>query len=303
MVARFFVFFLFAISFSALAFAEDNPTYQAGTVHVTSEKEGTPGDGSVFVTVIDLEKEIGTSKSTAEVLDKSVGLKVKNYGGLGAYSVAMIRGASPNQVSIYLDGVPLSQARSGVFNLGDLPLLSLEKIEVYRGFTPPQFSSSAIGGVINLVTKKDSADKTFSSSVTQGSFNTTIADVMATGPAGPLNFIFHAETGRSDGDFSFKNDNGTPFNKTDDSWDLRENNDFKYHDLLGRVSGQFGGAKISVFENFYFKDNGVPGVGANQSEKASYEITRNVFDVNVDIGDAETDRVIASLGAYHLLTE
>lgn len=281
---------------------ENTPLFELEPVVTSAEEEAAPpDDSSVFITNIDVEGERARSKSVSELLESSVGLNVKSYGGLGSYSVAMIRGASPNQITIYLDGVPLNSAKNGVVNLGDLPLANLQRIEVYRGFAPPALASSSIGGAINLITKKGRKPGT-AAEAKYGSFNTYSANASYHHPGEAASFLFHADAGHSDGDYPYLNDHGTRHNTGDDTWDQRENNDYDYENVLARVEKEWAGWSAALFNDFYTKRNGLPGIGANQSENARYEVTRNTLCLSLERKPKAAPYALA-FKAYHGLTD
>src|SRR5262249_60831722 len=89
--------------------------------------------------------------TAADVLSQAVGVHVRQFGGLDAYSGRSVRGSDATQVAVYLDGVPLNQAQYGVVSASDLPAASLESIEVYRG-TPPLAFGNPAPRPINLIT-------------------------------------------------------------------------------------------------------------------------------------------------------
>src|SRR5258708_703560 len=72
-------------------------------------------------------------ETLSEVLNEAAGVHVDQYGGLGAFSTVSLRGTAAGQVTVYLDGVPLTSAAHGEVNLADLPITAVERIEVYRG--------------------------------------------------------------------------------------------------------------------------------------------------------------------------
>jgi outer membrane cobalamin receptor len=111
-------------------------------------------DRPAFLTIIPMDDAGNRVSSAADYLARSVGVHVRSTGGYGTYSTASVRGSSAKQVRVFLDGIPLNQAHSGVVDLADIPVSSLARIEVYRGFGPYDLSGSSIGGVVNLVTKK-----------------------------------------------------------------------------------------------------------------------------------------------------
>ena len=61
-------------------------------------------------------------ETMSDVLAEAAGVRVLQYGGLGAFSTVSLRGAPAGQVAVYLDGAPLTSAAHGVVNLADLPV-------------------------------------------------------------------------------------------------------------------------------------------------------------------------------------
>lgn len=243
---------------------------------IVSEREVE--NPSKFMTVIDVSGSSDRVETVSEVLSETVGVQVKSWGGMGGFSTVSIRGSSASQVQVFIDGVPLNRAVSGVTNLEDLPLDNVEYIEVFRGFTPADFGSSGIGGAVNLVTRREV--KGGEASASYGSFDTYKLDATASGPAGPLRLLMFAGYGRSRGNFEYENDNGTPLVGSDDFEEERTNNDFESFDLTGRVSGG-GPWEFSAVGSGHSKEQGLPGLGAAQAEDARLETNRGSLSVSV----------------------
>ena len=93
-------------------------------------------DGSAFATVLTHEQFAGTGADLGEILERTVGVQVRNFGGLGDLSTISIRGSTAEQVEIFLDGIPLNRALGGGVDLSTLPLGNVERVEVYRGTAP-----------------------------------------------------------------------------------------------------------------------------------------------------------------------
>ena len=127
---------------------------------------------STFATTIDTSEATAKVRSVADVLSESVGVQVRRFGGLGAFSTVSIRGSTPNQVEVYLDNVLLNNANAGLVDLGSVPLDNVDHIEIYRGFAPLQLGAGSIGGAINLVTRPVAGATTNSASFSYGSFDT-----------------------------------------------------------------------------------------------------------------------------------
>ena len=98
---------------------------------------------STFATVVDTSTATARVSSVADVLSESVGVQVRRFGGLGAFSTVSIRGSTPNQVEVYLDNVLQNQANAGLVDLGSLPLDNVERVEIYRGFAPLQLGAGS----------------------------------------------------------------------------------------------------------------------------------------------------------------
>jgi len=261
---------LLAVSNAPSPAAADEP---AATVTVTAPAiaaaEARAPTG--FVSTLDPAEHTQQAESVADVLADSVGVSVRRFGGLGAFSTLSIRGSSSNQVQIYLDGVPLSRARNETVNLADLPLDSLARIEVYRGTAPVAFGTPGLGGIVNLVTKPPSATPTTELSASYGSFDTRKVVAARTQQIDDVDLLGYVTYLGSAGNFRFLDDNGTPLNPADDHEATRRNNAFDSVDtvLKGGTSWASGLRTDLISETFY-KHQGVPGIGTNQSLTASF---------------------------------
>jgi len=127
---------------------------------------------STFATVIDTTEATSRVDSVSDLLSESVGVQVRSFGGLGAFSTVSIRGATPNQVEFYLDNVLLNTANTSLVDAETVPLDNVERIEIYRGFAPLQLGAGSIGGAINLVTRQVAGETINRTSVSYGSYNT-----------------------------------------------------------------------------------------------------------------------------------
>ncbi|MBU1071640.1 TonB-dependent receptor plug domain-containing protein, partial [bacterium] len=131
----------------------------AVAAHDTLVVRGSPvGDpvfpaGSATVTVIRLDRERATP-DLAELLEQLAGLQIRRYGGLGAPALPSLRGSTAGQITVLVDGLPLSDAQDGAIDLATLPLDRFESVEVYRGHAPVRFGGAGGVGALNLVTRR-----------------------------------------------------------------------------------------------------------------------------------------------------
>lgn len=106
------------------------------------------------VTVIG-EEEIRQSAAVdlPSLLKSYTGVSVSVNGGIGATSGVALRGTKAEQTLVLVNGVRVSSATSGSVSLFNIPLGSIERIEVAKGAHSAQYGADAIGGIINIITK------------------------------------------------------------------------------------------------------------------------------------------------------
>ncbi|KUK13999.1 MAG: vitamin transporter [bacterium] len=207
--------------------------------------EGEPSSCSV---IFPSEYE-GEFKDLGELLSKVPGVYVTRLGGRGSYTLISIRGSTSAQVAVYLNGVLLNSGEEGGVDLSTIPLTAVERVEVYRGSVPARFGIPGIGGVINIVTSEEHEFKTIKA--TMGSFRSYALEGISTIKRGM--FSINMET--SKGDYSYFNDNGTPYNPDDDYEARRHNNAYRLSDV--KISKRLG-KDSSIFLNYFSKHRELP---------------------------------------------
>jgi vitamin B12 transporter len=240
-----------------------------------------PGTGRAdpvaFATVIQVDDEAHRAQSIPDLLRHAVGVDVRGFGGLGGFATLSIRGSTAEQVPVFLDGVLLTSALSGSLDLGSVPLAEIERLEVYRGSTPPEFGAAGPGGVLNLVTRSATARPRSTFTASFGSFGTFEFSLSHSGSHPRGDFLALAHGQRSDGSFPFLDNNGTPLNPTDDEVTRRRNNGFFAAGGLLKTSLRFGERqRLSFVLEGSVRVQGVAGIDALQSERAGFE-TRRIF--------------------------
>ena len=89
------------------------------------------------------------------LLEKSCNLNIISYGIYGSQSTVCMRGLRGERISILMDGVPINSKISGQANLSLIPVSDIEEIQVIKGGSDTKYNlNGAIGGVINIITKK-----------------------------------------------------------------------------------------------------------------------------------------------------
>ena len=162
----------------AMPVAEEN---LLDSVVITATKtEANVRDLPASVSVITAD-DIARSnvKSVEDILRYQTGFAVKDMGGMKATKVSM-RGMSQNGILVMVDGVSVNNGYTGGANWSSVPVNMIERIEVVRGAGSALYGSNAMGGVINIITKKSTGGKLtlgFGSHHTRyGDFNYGVAD-------------------------------------------------------------------------------------------------------------------------------
>lgn len=146
--------FLVFLSLLPSALAEEERIHEY--VFVTAHRfEELLSNVPFTVKIID-EKEIlnGGFRSLEEVLRIVSGIEIAQTGSKGHLSSAFLRGSNTNHTLILLDGIPLNEPSSYSFDLSKIPIHSVERIEILKGPQSAIWGTDAIGGVINIITKK-----------------------------------------------------------------------------------------------------------------------------------------------------
>lgn len=131
------------------------------------------------VAIIETKEASLRNLTTNELLDRSVGVRVRQNGGIGSNVEYNLNGMSGSAIGIFIDGIEASTFGQS-FNLNNIPPSLIERIEVYKGILPSHLTGDYVGGAINVVLKKDVSQNNATAAVSYGSFNTFQSDLSAT---------------------------------------------------------------------------------------------------------------------------
>jgi len=124
------------------------------------QKQSTTGKVVSVITQQQIQRSAG--KDLSQVLNEQTGINVNGANSNpGKDKTIFLRGASSNYTLILLDGVPLidPSGTGGTFDLRLIPLGEIDRIEILKGSESTLYGSSAIAGVINIITKKAGTKK------------------------------------------------------------------------------------------------------------------------------------------------
>ncbi|MHB1360539.1 MAG: TonB-dependent receptor domain-containing protein [Rhodocyclaceae bacterium] len=177
-----------AVSFNS-AFAADTRSDEAAVVVTATRIPTRVNEVISDVTVIPRETiEQAGPTTLPELLARQPGLHVVDNGGRGKSASVFIRGTASTHALLLVDGVPLGSATTGQPSLHNLPLSQIERIEILRGPASSLYGSDAIGGVIQVFTKRGEGPARVSAYAGIGSHGTREAQAGVSGSSGPLSY-------------------------------------------------------------------------------------------------------------------
>jgi len=193
-----------ALALAVPAFAQQ-PTEPPAAVQVpeilvsATRIESTLATSPDSITVVTRE-EIDNlqARTVADVLDTVPGVSVSRSGQPGAQTSVFLRGANSGQTLVLVDGVRANNAFGGRFDFANLTVDNVERIEVVRGPQSTRYGSDALGGVINVVTRKSATATTGAALVEIGGNDSTRTRATVTAVQGALSLS--AEGGTFDTD-------------------------------------------------------------------------------------------------------
>jgi vitamin B12 transporter len=152
-----FAAILFSLTQLSVVIAQDKEASLDEVVVTASRIDTKKSQVASSVTVITNEELIkGQYRSVAEALRQVPGVDIVQSGPVGGNVAAFIRGANSEHTLVLLDGIELNNpaTTNRAFNLANLTLENVERIEILRGPQSTLYGSDALGGVINIITKK-----------------------------------------------------------------------------------------------------------------------------------------------------
>jgi vitamin B12 transporter len=151
------LFISIGLALSGTVFADTyNPILTISEVDVTARRVAETVDATLADVSVITRADIDASHAPdlLDLLRLTAGVDFYRTGGAGQQTNVFLRGTNANHVLVLIDGVRAASANTGAFAFENLPLDAVERIEIVRGPRASYWGSDAIGGVIQIFTRK-----------------------------------------------------------------------------------------------------------------------------------------------------
>jgi len=224
------------LAFVTSSYSAENT--ELNDVVVTATRTPQPRESVIAdVTVIEAEEIKRAGQSTlVEVLQQQPGIEITNTGGAGKASGIFMRGTNTSHVVVLIDGVRVQSATLGTTTFENLPLAQIDRIEILRGPASSLYGQDAIGGVIQIFTKKGEGTPKFYANLGYGTYDTTLAEAGVRGKHNDTSFALNVSANTTDG-FSSLDTSNPNLNDDDGYRNLSVTGSFLHQILEGHEVG------------------------------------------------------------------
>ena len=170
-------------------------------VTVTADRVEVPsGQLGSSVTVITAEELRASGVHwLSDALATVAGVVVARTGGPGAATSVFLRGTNSNHTLVLVDGMKANSPSTGAYDFSKIPASAIERVEIVRGPQSVLYGSEAIGGVINIITRRGSDAQRVSVMLDGGSYGTFRATADVQGSSDAVDYAVSFERFSNDG--------------------------------------------------------------------------------------------------------
>ncbi len=146
-----------ALSFASAARADEASTIDR--IVVTANRIDVPADEVLAATTVIERADIDASQAPdlMSLLARQAGVDIVRTGGAGQANTLFVRGTNSSHTLVLIDGIRANASTQGIFDFAHVPLAQIERIEIVRGPRAALWGSDAIGGVIQIFTRKQAS--------------------------------------------------------------------------------------------------------------------------------------------------
>jgi iron complex outermembrane receptor protein len=205
------------------------------------------------------------------------GVQVRRTGAASDLSTASVRGATSQQLPVYLAGVLLNDDVHGGVDLSTLPLWMLDRAEVFRGNAPEHADRLGIAGAVFLEPRLPQQSRV-GGGIEIGSFGAFDSFIGAEVAALDASSLVAVRRSVAENDYEFLDNKDTWTTAADDTIERRPNADFEGHDVwtIGRYLLDSRGTRLTLGLNAFDREQGVSGVLSQPAEHTRARTRRSL---------------------------
>ncbi|MEE9332228.1 MAG: TonB-dependent receptor [Methylophilaceae bacterium] len=190
---------LLALAFTPSSFSAEN--IKLTDIVVTATRTPQPRESVIAdVTVINQEEINRAGQSSlAELLQLQAGFEISANGGAGKASNVFLRGTNSSHTLVLIDGLRIQSATAGTTTLENLPLAQIDRIEILRGPATSLYGQDAIGGVVQIFTKKGKPGLQAYANIGYGTYDTKKSSAGVNGKVNSTRFSLNLSAEDTDG--------------------------------------------------------------------------------------------------------
>lgn len=192
----------------------------------------------------------------ADALRSSSSIFINDYGANGALKTVTLRGTSAQQLLVLVDGNRFNSFQNGLVDASLLPLNNIERIEIVRGGSSALYGADALGGVVNILTRRPTSELLIRTDAATGSFGFQKYSLEAQGNLGPVWLLVGYADDRGKDDYP----SPVPNSNSLDTTVRRQNADFHRRQIYfsGTIKPDDRSLVTLLAQNI-LADRGVPG--------------------------------------------
>ncbi|MGC0153139.1 TonB-dependent receptor domain-containing protein [Chromobacterium vaccinii] len=204
----------------AAAHADNAPQTAGDPVIVTASRIAQPLSKTLADATVITRDEIEESgaQTLQQVLLRQAAITITTTGGPGSNSSIFMRGTNSSHTVVLIDGIRISSATLGTTSIQSIPLTQIDRIEILRGPASSLYGADAIGGVIQIFTRKGDGEPRFNAGLEVGNRGTAKLTAGVDGKTGNTAYSLQLSHDQSNGFSATNSQNQYSYNPDNDGY-------------------------------------------------------------------------------------
>ncbi len=258
----------------------------ATAIDDTSSSSLTGRAPTAFSDIVEVRPLATGLIDSRDAIRKAVSVDLPVYGGAVPVPVSL-RGTNYQQTLVMLDGVPLSSVSGDMVDLSLYAVPEIDRLEIIKGSNSASYGGSAMGGVVNIVTRNPRPGDSLEFTSSLGTYGYSLYNLLLNTEAGGTGFLLDVTRSRADNDYLYERDDGTTAR--------RENNHTENTSLLSKLWTDIDGWDTLLSGTLARQEMGSPGSeGSAGMLTPDDEVNTSRYSFMIDtVREFDSDRSLA----------